>query len=108
MYKVISHQISEQHFDSPVAAAHGMATYCGGTYGNVGNVTPARTPSLWYHDVEILLQDPETNNNPGYSGSIAVSSQYVYLCIKQDTWIRWPYESGWGQPLAPVQPAKGS
>jgi len=95
MYKVISHQIKEEHFEAPAAAAHGIATYCGGGYqGNVAPPTGSQF-NYWYRMVDRLDEDPATNSWEGDVGQIAVGPMFAYLCVEDDTWIRWSITKQW-------------
>ena len=168
MYKVITHNIKEEHFDHPLTAEVGIAKHTGhtgtlpgnimpkmssistlgeqpmviisrpsasttaiitqppGSSGNIGNVK-VKMPSSWgeydawgdmyvnghlhvtenchvagtYHGVgstaTVALMDtnPTTNSWPGTIGELCSGPGYMYLCVDDNTWIRWATQATW-------------
>jgi hypothetical protein len=42
-----------------------------------------------------LVDAPENNDDPGIKGQIAVDSDYVYVCVDTDSWVRVPIDTTW-------------
>lgn len=46
-------------------------------------------------EIKMLDADPTASNIAGNVGELAVTDNYMYLCVSTDSWIRWPIQSTW-------------
>lgn len=42
-----------------------------------------------------LAESPPTSNWPGQQGELAVDKTYMYLCVENGKWVRWPVNQSW-------------
>lgn len=46
-------------------------------------------------DVKILDTEPTANSVTGNIGELARTSSHMYLCVAENSWVRWPIQTSW-------------
>lgn len=64
-------------------------------HGNVYARNYEETVSSEVSKITILSMDPTSNTWQGNIGEMACTSNYAYMCVASDSWVRWKIDSRW-------------